>query len=71
MQHQDRLFIFIQKLGMHAPQETLEIYRKSTLKEKQNFFYMSSYTIWRLFNTESQNGSENIIEMLSVNEWKY
>lgn len=71
MQHQDRLFIFIQKLGMHAPQETLEIYRKSTLKEEQNFFYMSSYTIWRLFNTESQNGSENIIEMLSVNEWKY
>lgn len=56
---------------MHAPQETLEIYRKSTLKEEQNFFYMSSYTIWRLFNTESQNGSENIIEMLSVNEWKY
>lgn len=71
MQHQDRLFIFIQKLGMHAPQETLEIYRKSTLKEEQNFFYMSSYTILRLFNTESQNGSENIIEMLSVNEWKY
>lgn len=71
MQHQDRLFIFIQKLGMHAPQETLEIYRKSTLKEEQNFFYMTSYTIWRLFNTESQNGSENIIEMLSVNEWKY
>jgi len=38
MQHQDRLFIFIQKLGMHAPQETLEIYRKSSLKEEQNIF---------------------------------
>ena len=71
MRHQDRLFIFIQKLGMHAPQETLEIYRKSTLNEEQNIFYTSSYTMWRLFNTESQNGSENIIEMLSVNEWKY
>lgn len=71
MQHRDRLFIFIQKLGMHAPRETLEIYRKSTLKEEQNIFYTSSYTMWRLFNIESQNGSENIIEMLSVNEWKY
>ena len=71
MQHRDRLFIFIQKLGMHAPQETLEIYRKSTLKEEQNIFYTSSHTMWRLFNTESQNDSENIIEMLSVNEWKY